>query len=405
MKVDSFKFSRKATTALLLCTGLVASQPLFLWAEEGNNVVQTVQQQKVTVKGTVNDAQGPVIGASVVEKGNSFNGTITDVDGNFSLSVKPGATLVVSYVGYKVQEVLATNGKPLNITLKEDTELLEEVVVVGYGSVKKKDLTGAVASVSDKSFSDLGITDISQALAGRVAGLDIKSGGGSPGDVGSITLRGHRSFVASNDPLIILDGMTFNGSLNEINPDDIKSIDVLKDASSTAIYGSKGANGVIIITTKRGEIGRPKFSLDSQVGISVPNKQPLMNAEQWVNRLHEGARATGLTGDALESFVQNRIGNSEWEYYKNGGSTDWWDLLVQNGFRHKHQLSVSGGTEKVKYNVAANILSHEGIIPTRKFNRYTLSPNIDINLTRNLKIGMSTLLSYNKRHSSVSDEA
>ena len=405
MKVDSFKFSRKATTALLLCTGLVASQPLFLWAEEGNNVVQTVQQQKVTVKGTVNDAQGPVIGASVVEKGNSFNGTITDVDGNFSLSVKPGATLVVSYVGYKVQEVLATNGKPLNITLKEDTELLEEVVVVGYGSVKKKDLTGAVTSVSDKSFSDLGITDISQALAGRVAGLDIKSGGGSPGDVGSITLRGHRSFVASNDPLIILDGMTFNGSLNEINPDDIKSIDVLKDASSTAIYGSKGANGVIIITTKRGEIGRPKFSLDSQVGISVPNKQPLMNAEQWVNRLHEGARATGLTGDALESFVQNRIGNSEWEYYKNGGSTDWWDLLVQNGFRHKHQLSVSGGTEKVKYNVAANILSHEGIIPTRKFNRYTLSPNIDINLTRNLKIGMSTLLSYNKRHSSVSDEA
>ena len=163
MKVDSFRFSRKATTALLLCTGLVVSQPLSLWAEEGNNVVQTIQQQKVTVKGTVNDALGPVIGASVVEKGNTGNGTITDVDGNFSLSVKPGAILVVSYVGYKVQEVTATVGKMINVTLKEDTEMLDEVVVVGFGTQKKVNLTGSVGVATSKELESRPVTNAVQA--------------------------------------------------------------------------------------------------------------------------------------------------------------------------------------------------------------------------------------------------
>lgn len=405
MKVDSFTFSRKATTALLLCTGLVASQPLSLWAENNAVSIQIVQQQKVTVKGSVSDAMGPVIGASVVEKGNTSNGTITDIDGNFSLSVETGAVLIVSYIGYQTQEVKVLAGKVLDITLKEDNEMLEEVVVVGYGTQKKKDLTGAVSSISEKAFADLAVSDVTQALSGRIPGLDITSGNSNPGDKGSILMRGHRSFTASNDPLIVLDGMTFYGDLNDINPDDIKSIDVLKDASSTAIYGSKGANGVIIITTKRGEMGTPKFSFDTQLSVQAADLIPYMNADQWIGRLTEGARATGLTGDALNNYVKNKIGAYEWNYYQNGGSTDWQDLLLQNGFRQKYQLSVGGGTERVKYNVAANILSHEGVLPTRKFNRYTLRPNIDIDLTKNLKIGVSTLLSYNKRHSDVSDEA
>lgn len=302
MKSDSFRFPRKATAALLLCTGLVAAHPLAVWAETGTSAVQAVQQQ-ITVKGTVSDAMGPVIGASVIEKGNKANGIITDMNGNFTLTVKQGATLIVSYIGYKTVEVKVTAGHPLDITLKEDNELLDEVVVVGYGTQKKRDITGAVASVSEDAFADLAVTNISQAIAGRIPGLDITSGGGNPGDMGTITLRGHRSFVASNDPLIILDGTTFYGSLNDINPYDIKSIDVLKDASSTAIYGSKGANGVIIITTKRGEIGKPKFTLESQAGVDIAHHLPLMNAEQWVGRMYEGARATGLTGDALDSYV------------------------------------------------------------------------------------------------------
>lgn len=404
MKSDSFRFPRKATAALLLCTGLVAAHPLAVWAETGTSAVQAVQQQ-ITVKGTVSDAMGPVIGASVIEKGNKANGIITDMNGNFTLTVKQGATLIVSYIGYKTVEVKVTAGHPLDITLKEDNELLDEVVVVGYGTQKKRDITGAVASVSEDAFADLAVTNISQAIAGRIPGLDITSGGGNPGDMGTITLRGHRSFVASNDPLIILDGTTFYGSLNDINPYDIKSIDVLKDASSTAIYGSKGANGVIIITTKRGEIGKPKFTLESQAGVDIAHHLPLMNAEQWVGRMYEGVRATGLTGDALDSYVEKRIGGNEWNYYKNGGSTDWLDLLLQNGFRQKHQFTVSGGTERVQYSVAANILSHEGVLPTRKFERYSISPNLDVNLTKTLKVGMSTLLSYNKRHSHVSGEA
>ena len=356
------------------------------------------------IQGSVKDANGePVIGATVKVKGTN-SGTVTDYDGRFSLNAPAGSTIVVSYVGMVTQEMKAGNS-PLAITLKDDSQLMDEVVVVGYGTMKKKDLTGAVASVDEKAFADLAVSDISQALSGRIPGLDITSSGANPGDVGSIVMRGHRSFVASNDPLIILDGVTFYGSLNDINPYDIKAIDVLKDASSTAIYGSKGANGVIIITTKRGMSGIPQFKLESQVGFDHAAKQPWMNADRWVERAYEGGRATGLSGEALDSYVQKRLGESEWNYYKNGGDTDWQDLFIQNGFRHKHQLSVSGGSERVTYNIAANVLQHEGVIPSRKFDRYTIHPNIDVNLAKSLKVGISTLLSYNKRYSHVSSEA
>ena len=166
MKTETFKFSRKATTALLLCTGLVASQPLSLWAENDSGAVQIVQQQKITVKGTVNDAMGPVIGASVVEKGNSSNGTITDMDGNFSLSVQPGTVLVVSYIGYKTQEVTATVGKAINVTLQEDNEMLDEVVVVGFGTQKKVNLTGSVGIATAKEIESRPVTSAVQALQG-----------------------------------------------------------------------------------------------------------------------------------------------------------------------------------------------------------------------------------------------
>ena len=178
MKTETFKFSRKATTALLLCTGLVASQPLSLWAENDSGAVQIVQQQKITVKGTVNDAMGPVIGASVVEKGNYSNGTITDMDGNFSLSVQPGTVLVVSYIGYKTQEVTATVGKAINVTLQEDNEMLDEVVVVGFGTQKKVNLTGSVGIATAKEIESRPVTSAVQALQGLVPGLKISTSTG-----------------------------------------------------------------------------------------------------------------------------------------------------------------------------------------------------------------------------------
>ncbi len=362
------------------------------------------QVQRRTVTGVVKDASGnPVIGAGVVEKGTT-NGTVTNLDGQFSIQAYTGAVLEVSCIGYKTVSVTAGNAS-LTIIMEEDYEALDETVVIGYGTQKKRDLTGAVASVSEEAFSSLAITDITQALAGRVAGLDIVSANVDPGSTGSILMRGHRSFKASNDPLIILDGITFGGSLNDINPYDIKSMDVLKDASSTAIYGSRGANGVIIITTKRGDAGRPTVKYEGQVGLQVPLHQPWMNAEQWTNRMREGGRATGLSGEALEAYVQKRIGDSEWNYYKKGGDTDWQKLLLQNGFRHKHQLTLTGGSDRVKYNVAGNFNSNEGIVPTRKFDRLTLTPSLDINVTDNLTVGLSTLLAYSNRHSRVSGNA
>ena len=252
MKTETFKFSRKATTALLLCTGLVASQPLSLWAENDSGAVQIVQQQKITVKGTVNDAMGPVIGASVVEKGNSSNGTITDMDGNFSLSVQPGTVLVVSYIGYKTQEVTATVGKAINVTLQEDNEMLDEVVVVGFGTQKKVNLTGSVGIATAKEIESRPVTSAVQALQGLVPGLKISTSTGELDKNMSISVRGTGTVgsYSSGSPLILIDGT--EGDLNTINPQDIENISVLKDAAASSIYGSRGARMPMNILSNMG---------------------------------------------------------------------------------------------------------------------------------------------------------
>ena len=372
-----------------------------------NIIIKKITQQpksvqpKQKVTGTVKDANGePVIGATVSEQGTS-NGTVTDIDGNFMLDISADASLDISYIGYKGQTIKVDSSKPVAIVLKEDTEMLDEVVVIGYGTQKKKDLTGSVASISSEEIADRPISDLSAAFAGRIPGLDVVSTGINPGDNGSILLRGNRSFVASNDPLIILDGTTFYGSLNDINPYDIQSIDVLKDASSTAIYGSRGANGVIIITTKRGTVGTPKFTLESYVGLqTVYGDIPMMDGNQFVAWQREAARAAGQSGtdDEIDRMYLDAV---EYENYKAGNSVNWQDMLYQTGIQQKHQLSVSGGSERVQYSIAANVFTQEGVLPSRKFERYTIRPNIDIELTRNLKIGLSTLLSYNKKHSDM----
>ena len=403
MKKKTLNFSPlKAGIALLcgMCLFLGGTGSAYAADEDSTSQQSTL----ITVNGVVNDTAGePVIGAGVVEKGTT-NGSVTGLDGRFTLSVKPGATLEVSCVGYSTVEVTAGT-EFLTIVLEDSFESLDEAVAIGYGTQKKRDLTGAVASVSEEKFSELPVNDITQALAGRVAGLDITSGGIDPGASSKMVMRGHRSFVATNDPLIILDGMTFNGSLNDINPYDIKSIDVLKDASSTAIYGSKGANGVIIITSKRGSEGKVQVKYEGQLTVETPHHLPYMSAEQFVTKMREGGRATGLEGDALESYVEKRLGASEWNFYKNGGDTDWQSLVIQNGFRQKHQVSLSGGSEAIKYNVGVNYLGDEGIIPTRAMDRITVTPSLDIKVSDKISVGMSSLISYSNRHSNVSSQA
>ena len=237
---------------LVLTTGQAI--PMQATAVEGTNDVTEVQQAK-QVTGRVSDSQGALIGATVLEKGTS-NGTVTDIDGRFTLNVKPSATLVITYVGYVSQELKASANLS-NIVLKEDGHVVNEVVVIGYGTQRREAVTGSVANIGGEKLNQIAASNAAQALQGRVAGVMMTQTSSKPGAEMQIRIRGQRSLSASNDPLIVLDGIPFMGQLSDINPADIKSMDILKDASATAIYGSRGANGVIIITTEKGSQGAP----------------------------------------------------------------------------------------------------------------------------------------------------
>ncbi len=250
----------------MVCAGFMLVQPMTAKADDSVASVQHVQQ-KQSVSGVVKDATGePVIGASVVEKGTT-NGTITDFDGIFNLDVAPGTTLTISFIGYKTLEVAAVPGKQLNIQMVEDTEVLDEVVVVGYGTMRKKDLTGSVVQINPAKIADTNPTSVQDVLRGT-PGLQIGYDASAKGSSASIQLRGQNSLGTSASPLIVLDGMAFNGELSEINPDDIGQIDVLKDASSAAVYGAKAAAGVIIITTKKGKEGKPVINVSSNLAVN-----------------------------------------------------------------------------------------------------------------------------------------
>ncbi|MDU1636600.1 MAG: TonB-dependent receptor plug domain-containing protein, partial [Bacteroides ovatus] len=308
MKTETFKFSRKATTALLLCTGLVASQPLSLWAENDSGAVQIVQQQKITVKGTVNDAMGPVIGASVVENGNSSNGTITDMDGNFSLSVQPGTVLVVSYIGYKTQEVTATVGKAINVTLQEDNEMLDEVVVVGFGTQKKVNLTGSVGIATAKEIESRPVTSAVQALQGLVPGLKISTSTGELDKNMSISVRGTGTVgsYSSGSPLILIDGT--EGDLNTINPQDIENISVLKDAAASSIYGSRAPFGVILVTTKSGKAGKTSVNYNNSFRIGSPINMPeSMDSYSFAVMFNEAYKNQKGSGQVFTDEVMQKM--------------------------------------------------------------------------------------------------
>lgn len=334
------------------------------------------------VQGVVKDSSGEsIIGASVYEAGTT-NGTITDFDGKFSLTVSPQGKLTISYIGYQTQTIEIASQTQFEILLKEDTKLLDEVVVVGYGTQRRSDVTGAIASVSDKALKEVPAANMSQALQGRVAGITVSQTSTRPGQSGQIRIRGSRSLTASNDPLIVLDGIPFEGNMNDINPSDIKNVDILKDASATAIYGSRGANGVILVTTQRGQTGQAKVSYNGSFGLkTVAQRYEVFNAEEFV-RLREIAGA-GYPNTPAEQ-----------EMLAAGKSTDWQDLMYQTGRITQHDLSVGGGTEKGQYSMGMGFYNETTVLPGQDFTRYSLRATIDQKLGKYIKVGLSTQNNY-----------
>lgn len=343
--------------------------------------------QNITVKGIVKDNLGEsVIGANVTEKGTT-NGMITDLDGNFSLTVQKNATLVISYIGYVTQEIAIKGNTNLNIILKEDSKALEEVVVIGYGTARKSDVTGSIASVGGDKLQEMPSTNITYALQNRVAGVDMTQTSSQPGATMQIRIRGTRSLTASNDPLVVLDGIPFMGNLSDINPGDIKSMDILKDASSTAIYGSRGANGVILITTNRGAQGTPaKFTYNGYVGAkSVFSKYPMMDGPKYA----EMRKYAGKFENSLDE--------------SDDMNTDWQDLLYRTGMVNSHDVSVAGGTNNGSYSFGAAYYKDQGVIPTQNYTRYSLRGSFDQGVGKYFRFGLTTNSNYNVTKSSNID--
>jgi TonB-linked SusC/RagA family outer membrane protein len=323
-------------------------------------------QKQVT--GTVTDANSePVIGANVVEKGTTNNGTITDVDGKFSLTVSNNAVLQVSFIGYVAQEIAVGNQASLKITLLEDAKALEEVVVIGYGTAKKSDMVGAVSSVSARKFDDEPVTQFGSILQGRVPGVVVTSTGGQIGSGPKVRIRGTTSLNKGNDPLYVVDGII---GASSYNLSDVESIEILKDASSTAIYGSRGANGVVLITTKKGKAGKPQVTFESTQGISnIPKKFDLLNAYEYATALNDVKGAGTISDSDLAKYKSGELG------------LDWQDLITQTGHTQNYFLTVSGGNQSSRYLISSEILDQTGITVFSKFKRYQVRANLDNDVT------------------------
>lgn len=354
----------------------------------------TLQAQNITVKGTVKDAFGPVIGASVVQKGTT-NGVVTDIDGNFTLSLPSNGIIVISFIGYKTQEIPVSGKKQVEIILKEDTEMLDEVVVVGYGQMKRSDLTGSVVSVNDQAIKKSVPTSIDQVLQGRAAGVQIQANSGTPGASTSIQIRGINSLNATNQPIFVIDGVVVDSAtddensnpLSSINPSDIVSMDVLKDASATAIYGSRASNGVIMITTKRGQAGEASITYDGYAGWQeMPKQLDMLNLQEYAQ--HHNARAALGLVDQSSSFIRPDM---------LGQGTNWQDELFQKAFMNSHNLSVSGGNEKTTYAFSGGYLDQNGIAINSSFRRLSLRSNIDTQIKSWLRGGVNFSFSESKQ--------
>ncbi len=368
-----------------------------------------------TVSGKITSDNGePLVGASIVEKGTS-NGAITDLDGNFKLDVSSGkAILVVSFVGYETKEVALNNQSTLELKLSEGSAL-NEVVVVGYGTQKKSQLTGAISSISAKQITEMPITNVAQALQGRVAGVDVSQSGSKPGTVPTIRVRGRRSFRASNDPLYVIDGIPISANFEDLNPNDVASMEILKDATATAIYGARGANGVILISTKRGSLNGKKkttISYDTYIGqTEALDKIKLFSGPEFAEYIRESRRGivSGSTykdaaGNPVPSGKSDAFADSklfepvELDGIANNRTTDYQDLILQKGFQQNHSLGVQGGNEKTSFYISGSYFRDKGISYGLDYTRMSLRANVDHNINDNLKVGLSSYTMYSIRN-------
>ncbi|WP_288205607.1 TonB-dependent receptor [uncultured Parabacteroides sp.] len=370
--------------------------------------------QKRTIKGVVKDGTGlPVIGANVVEK-DTQNGTITGVDGSFTLQVGENAVLNISFIGFLDKVVTVRDNSAIDVILAEDTQKLDEIVVVGYGTQRKRDLTGAIASVSAAKITEQATTNAVQALQGKIAGVNITQDNWNPGASGSIQIRGRRSLSASNDPLYVIDGIPIDRGINEINPSEIESIEVLKDASATAIYGSRGANGVVLITTKRGKAGKTRIEYDGYYGIQKPLRNlDIMNGAEFAEFVREAYRnkPSNQYGSAIPDHSEDQkngiFGKDPYVmesvmmgYDENGNynpsnvrSFDWIDAVMRTGNIQNHQLTVTGGSEKTKVMFSGAYFSNEGIMKDKDYERFSIRTNVDHEVNSFLTLGTSTMYS------------
>ena len=410
----------------LIVTAIIFALSLFampLWASGNLNDVEAVNKQlqtvsNKTISGVVSDISGePLIGASVVEQGTT-NGTITGIDGSFTLSVKNRAKLLITFIGFDDVIVNITNANNYNITLSEDIGLLEEVVVIGYGIQKRSDLTGAVSSVKTSELPSSATTSVEHMLAGKVAGMQIRAQDAQPGGGLSVLIRGAASVGASNEPLYVIDGFPVGGvedpgsgnerysntdanrsPLNSINPNDIESIEVLKDASATSIYGARAANGVILITTKQGKQGKVEVSYDTKFGIqSMKNDWKVMDASQLMNTRNKFGKenwmakhGVGVYGGKDPSEIENQYvpTYTDAEISKMGKGTNWMKEVSRTGITQEHNVSVSGASKQSSHLISINYFDQEGILKNNEFNRITARVNLSQDVFSWLKVGVN----------------
>nr|WP_315197624.1 TonB-dependent receptor [uncultured Flavobacterium sp.] len=358
---------------------------------------------QTTVTGTVSDSSGPIPGVNVIIKGTKTS-AVTDFDGSYTLKAVPAnGVLVFSFVGYKTKEITVSDRTKIDVILQENSNDLKEVVVVGYGTMKRGDLTGSVSTVSSKSISQSVTTSIEQVLQGRAAGVQVSANSGAPGAASSVRIRGISSLNASNEPIYVIDGVIIDGSttnanfnpISSINPSDIVSIDVLKDASATAIYGSRAANGVIMVTTKRGKKGELALSIDSYVGWQeIPKHLDLLNLQEYGTLKNTRSDLGIVERDA--NFIRTDL---------LGEGTDWQKELFTTALVQSYNLSASGGSDKSTYYMGVGYLDQEGIAVGSAFERFNLTSNLDSQVKDYFKVGLNFALSNSKQKTTVNDQS
>ena len=367
--------------------------------------------QERTITGTILDASTgePMPGVNIMIEGTTV-GTISDIDGGYSIKVPDAsAVLVFSFISYEPQSIVVEDKTVIDVSLEVSAEELDELIVVGYGTMKKSDVTGSIVSINDKDFKQVKTTNVIESLQGKAAGVDITRTSGEAGSGFDIRVRGERSLSGNNDPLYIVDGIQYGSGIN-INPNDIESIEILKDVASTSIYGAKGANGVVIITTKKGSEGTPKINFSMYAGINKPlGSLPYMDRNSYMKYKEDMVKFSEWDRSRQTEWpdsVEVSWTGFELEGIENGTDTKWLDLITRTGYMKNYFLSVSGGTSGMTYNISADYTNEQGMLKNDDYKRYVIKGGVDVKVNKHLTVGTSNILSYvNRNQADFSEKA